>query len=73
DVRMEHVRETGASMVAVACPNCALMLEGVVGPQPEVAEIAELVLAATEAARLANPPPSAAVSIPGPSVPPARS
>ncbi len=51
DVRMEHVRETGASLVAVACPNCALMLEGVVGPRPEVAEIAELVLAATETAR----------------------
>ena len=40
---------TGAATVAVACPNCALMLEGVVGPRPQVAEIAELVLAATEA------------------------
>ena len=49
DVRMDHARETGASTVAVACPNCALMLEGVVGPRPQVAEIAELVLAATEA------------------------
>jgi Fe-S oxidoreductase len=48
DVRMDHARETGASTVAVACPNCALMLEGVVGPRPQVAEIAELVLAATE-------------------------
>jgi dimethylglycine catabolism B len=49
DVRMDHARATGAATVAVACPNCALMLEGVVGPRPQVAEIAELVLAATEA------------------------
>lgn len=49
DVRMDHARATGAAMVAVSCPNCALMLEGVVGPRPQVAEIAELVLAATEA------------------------
>ncbi|UEM03150.1 (Fe-S)-binding protein [Skermanella rosea] len=48
DVRMDHARATGAATVAVACPNCALMLEGVVGPRPQVAEIAELVLAATE-------------------------
>ncbi|MGQ9364929.1 DUF3483 domain-containing protein [Azospirillum sp. ST 5-10] len=48
DVRMDHARGTGAAVVAVACPNCALMLEGVVGPRPQVAELAELVLAATE-------------------------
>jgi Fe-S oxidoreductase len=29
--------------VAVACPNCTAMLEGVVGPRPEVMELAELV------------------------------
>jgi Fe-S oxidoreductase len=51
DVRMDHARATGAATVAVACPNCALMLEGVVGPRPTVAEIAELVLAATEPVR----------------------
>ncbi len=42
DIRMEHVRETGAATVAVACPNCAVMLEGVIGPRPVVADIAEL-------------------------------
>jgi dimethylglycine catabolism B len=47
DVRMEHVREAGATAVAVACPNCAVMLEGVVAPRPEVVDLAELVLAAT--------------------------
>lgn len=48
DVRMDHARRTGAASVVVACPNCALMLDGVVGPRPAVAEIAELVLAAVE-------------------------
>jgi dimethylglycine catabolism B len=42
DIRMEHARATGAATVAVACPNCAVMLEGVVGPRPVVADIAEL-------------------------------
>jgi Fe-S oxidoreductase len=48
DVRMDHARATGAETVAVACPTCAQMLEGVVGPRPQVADIAELVLLATE-------------------------
>jgi dimethylglycine catabolism B len=43
DMRMGHARATGAERVAVACPNCAVMLEGVVGPRPAVADIAELV------------------------------
>ncbi len=43
DIRMEHARATGAERVAVACPNCTVMLEGVVGPRPAVADIAELV------------------------------
>lgn len=50
DVRMEQASATGASVVAVACPNCAVMLEGVVGPRPEVADVAELLLQAVEAA-----------------------
>jgi Fe-S oxidoreductase len=49
DMRMDHARATGAATVAVACPTCAQMLEGVVGPRPQVADIAELVLAAMEA------------------------
>jgi len=48
DIRMDHARATGASTVAVACPNCAVMLEGVVGQRPAVADIAELLLSAVE-------------------------
>ena len=43
DIRMDHARATGAERIAVACPNCTVMLEGVVGPRPAVADIAELV------------------------------
>ena len=43
DMRMDHARATGAERVAVGCPNCAVMLEGVVGQRPAVADIAELV------------------------------
>lgn len=43
DVRMDHARATGAERVATACPNCTVMLEGVVGKRPDVADIAELV------------------------------
>jgi Fe-S oxidoreductase len=46
DIRMDHARATGAPVLAVACPNCAVMLEGVVGPRPAVADIAELLEAA---------------------------
>jgi Fe-S oxidoreductase len=42
DTRMDDVRKVGAETVAVACPNCAAMLEGVTGPRPEVVDIAEL-------------------------------
>jgi Fe-S oxidoreductase len=49
DIRMNDARETGARTVAVACPNCTAMLEGVVGPRPDVMDIAELVAAAVEA------------------------
>jgi Fe-S oxidoreductase len=46
DVRMDQARETGAATIAVACPTCAVMLEGVVGPRPAVSDIAELLEAA---------------------------
>ncbi|WP_321333455.1 DUF3483 domain-containing protein [Breoghania sp.] len=46
DQRMDQARATGADCVAVACPNCTAMLEGVVEPRPDVREIAELVLEA---------------------------
>ena len=32
-----------AELVAVGCPQCTLMLEGVVAPRPEIKDIAELV------------------------------
>ena len=50
DIRMADARRTGAAVVAVACPNCTAMLEGVVGPRPEVLDIAELVARALEVA-----------------------
>ncbi|MES2259464.1 MAG: (Fe-S)-binding protein [Pseudomonadota bacterium] len=43
DIRIHDARTVGANVVAVACPNCTAMLEGVVGPRPEVMELAELV------------------------------
>ncbi|WP_153102066.1 (Fe-S)-binding protein [Paraburkholderia hayleyella] len=48
DLRVADARAVGAEIVAVACPNCTAMLEGVVGPRPEVLDIAELVAAALE-------------------------
>ncbi|WP_110655566.1 (Fe-S)-binding protein [Salinicola halimionae] len=43
DMRMIDVRETGATTVAVACPQCTAMLEGVVEPRPQIKDLAELV------------------------------
>ena len=48
DVRIEHALEVGADTVAVACPNCAVMLEGVVAPRPAVLDLAELVQQAVQ-------------------------
>ncbi|WP_158772688.1 (Fe-S)-binding protein [Cobetia sp. L2A1] len=46
DMRMGDVRETGAEVVAVGCPQCTAMLEGVVAPsgeaEPLVLDLAEL-------------------------------
>lgn len=50
DIRMAQAAATGATIVAVACPQCSAMLEGVTGEHPQVADIAELVLMAVEAA-----------------------
>ncbi|GEK72797.1 MULTISPECIES: (Fe-S)-binding protein [Halomonas] len=50
DMRMNDVGETGAELVAVGCPQCTAMLEGVVDATAEVRDIAELVAnALTEA------------------------
>ncbi|MBE7220427.1 MAG: DUF3483 domain-containing protein, partial [Caulobacteraceae bacterium] len=50
DIRMGHAAETGASVVAVACPTCTAMLEGVTGQAMAVKDVAELLLDACEAA-----------------------
>jgi Fe-S oxidoreductase len=42
DIRMAQAMETGAAIVAVACPGCTSMLEAVPGPRPEVRDVAEL-------------------------------
>ena len=43
DMRMDDIRTTGAELVAVGCPQCTAMLEGVVEPRPLIKDIAELV------------------------------
>ena len=43
DMRMVDIKETGADLVAVGCPQCTAMLEGVVEPRPQIKDIAELV------------------------------
>ena len=43
DMRMVDIQSTGAEVVAVGCPQCTAMLEGVVAPRPEIKDIAELV------------------------------
>lgn len=60
DMRMDQARETGAAVVAVACPTCTAMLEGVTGARPRVLDVAELVLQASDAAMAAAPPRRAA-------------
>lgn len=58
DMRMEDIRETGAELVAVGCPQCTAMLEGVVEPRPMIKDIAELVAdALLEDAAPAKPVP----------------
>ncbi|GEN26460.1 dimethylglycine catabolism protein DgcB [Halovibrio variabilis] len=42
DMRMNDIKESGAELVAVGCPQCAAMLEGVVDASAEVRDIAEL-------------------------------
>jgi len=42
-MRMDDIRETQAELVAVGCPQCTAMLEGVVEPRPQIKDLAELV------------------------------
>lgn len=44
DMRMDDARAVDAELMAVACPQCTLMMEGVVEPRPQVKDIAELLL-----------------------------
>ncbi|MGI4838778.1 MAG: dimethylglycine demethylation protein DgcB [Janthinobacterium lividum] len=56
DMRMDDIRETQAELVAVGCPQCTAMLEGVVEPRPLIKDIAELVAdALIEEAAAAKP------------------
>jgi Fe-S oxidoreductase len=56
DMRMDDIRETQAELVAVGCPQCTAMLEGVVEPRPLIKDIAELVAdALIEEASAAKP------------------
>lgn len=48
DIRIADAKAVGAEVVAVGCPNCTAMLEGVVGPRPDVLDVAELVAASLE-------------------------
>ncbi|WPP00290.1 dimethylglycine demethylation protein DgcB [Pseudomonas sp. HR96] len=58
DMRMDDIRETQAEVVAVGCPQCTAMLEGVVEPRPQVLDIAELVAnALVEDAPASKPAP----------------
>ncbi|MDY7547503.1 (Fe-S)-binding protein [Glaciimonas sp. CA11.2] len=49
DIRIHDARAVKADTLVVGCPNCTAMLEGVVGPRPDIRDIAELVAAALEA------------------------
>ena len=59
DMRMDDIRETQAELVAVGCPQCTAMLEGVVEPRPLIKDIAELVAdALVEEAPVSKPAPA---------------
>ncbi len=49
DMRMGDAQAVGAEIVAVACPQCTAMLEGVAGERAQVLDIAELVALSLEA------------------------
>jgi Fe-S oxidoreductase len=48
DIRIQDARNIDAELVAVACPQCTSMLEGVVGKRPDVLDIAELLASALD-------------------------
>ncbi|MEM6682513.1 MAG: (Fe-S)-binding protein [Pseudomonadota bacterium] len=48
DLRMQQAKDTGACLVAAACPNCTVMLEGTPGARLDVADVIELVAEAID-------------------------
>ncbi len=48
DIRIADARIIGAEVIAVGCPQCTAMLEGVVGNRPEVLDIAQLLASTLE-------------------------
>lgn len=48
DLRVADAQRSGAAVIAVACPNCTAMLEGVTGARPQVQDIAQLLAQALE-------------------------
>jgi Fe-S oxidoreductase len=48
DMRIEDARQTQAPVIAVACPGCTAMLEGVVGPRPQILDVAEILATAVQ-------------------------
>jgi Fe-S oxidoreductase len=48
DIRIADARTIGAEVVAVGCPQCTAMLEGVVGNRPEILDIAQLLASTLE-------------------------
>uniref|UniRef100_A0A1I7YHS8 CCG domain-containing protein n=1 Tax=Steinernema glaseri TaxID=37863 RepID=A0A1I7YHS8_9BILA len=52
----QDIRETAAEVVAVGCPQCTAMLEGVVEPRPQIKDLAELVADALREATVASTP-----------------
>lgn len=48
DIRIADARTIGAEVIAVGCPQCTAMLEGVVGNRPEILDIAQLLASTLE-------------------------
>ena len=44
DMRIDDAKAINAGTVAVACPQCNAMFEGVVAPRPDIKDVAELML-----------------------------
>jgi len=49
DMRVDDARQTRAPVIAVACPGCTAMLEGVIGRRPEILDVAEILAASVQA------------------------